>query len=246
MHRRWRVRHSYPRPVVDLVELLLCTASGATVGARARSADERDLSLACAEIRQSRVAQAGAPTIETVSNAARAVRAARLSLHRAAASRPQRPEWLSIQVARRGLDDDVSSIATPLSLRTEDAGMPPRRPHTRAAVEETHRIAVARARTRPCRGAYAKDITRRDAQVGSGTPAHRRRILFGYRQQAACRRGADVAPSLHPHVQWCIWNIAASISDDARVSAPPSACCLLRANRSRSSRPVSDFAQAPV
>jgi AraC-like DNA-binding protein len=136
MHRRWRVRHSYPRPVVDLVELLLAQHPVPQLA--------RVLDLPMSVIYRWRARKFGNPACasgraddETVATLlAQCEQLGFRFTERLSAA--ERPEWLSIQVARRGLDDNVSSIATPLSLRTEDAGAAAASIH-RAAVEETHR-----------------------------------------------------------------------------------------------------------
>jgi len=135
MHRRWRVRHSYPRPVVDLVELLM---SQHPVPQLARVLD-----LPMSVIYRWRARKFARPEHESprASGETIATLLAQCELlgfrFTKRLSGADRPEWLSIEVARRELGEDVPSIASPLSLRGKGAGDAAVPIHD-TAVEETH------------------------------------------------------------------------------------------------------------
>ncbi len=122
MYRRWRVRHSYPKPVVDLVERLLSQHPVAELS--------RVLDLPMSVIYRWRARKFGRPASANPCASGETVGALLTQCdqlgfrftERLAAL--ERPEWLAIEIARRGFDEDVTSSASPVRPHSGDAGLP--------------------------------------------------------------------------------------------------------------------------
>jgi AraC-like DNA-binding protein len=111
MHRRWRVRHSYPKPVVELVELLMSQYPVSELS--------RMLDLPMSVIYRWRARKFARPASESPRASGETVAALlaqcdqlgfRFTERLAAAARPAP----SIEVARQRFDEEVSSISNPL------------------------------------------------------------------------------------------------------------------------------------
>jgi len=111
MHRRWRVRHSYPEPVVELVELLMSQYPVSELS--------RMLDLPMSVIYRWRARKFARPVCESPRTSGETVAALlaqcdqlgfRFTERLSAAARP----GSSIHVARQGFDEEASSISSPL------------------------------------------------------------------------------------------------------------------------------------
>jgi AraC-like DNA-binding protein len=111
MQRRWRVRHSYPGPVIQLVELLMSQHPVPELS--------RLLDLPMSVIYRWRARKFGRPACESQRASGATVAALlaqcdqlgfRFTERLSAAART---EWSSIQIVRRGFDEEMSSSASP-------------------------------------------------------------------------------------------------------------------------------------
>jgi AraC-like DNA-binding protein len=180
MYRRWRVRHSYPRPVVELVELLMSQHPVPELS--------RMLDLPMSVIYRWRARKFGKPGSES-QRANGATLAALLAQcdqlgfrFSERISAVEKPEWLAKQVAKRGFDEEVSSCASPARLDADGAD-----PLTRTSAP-----AVASMDQRESDDAHCR--TGSIERARSGADVRRRRTSRGvtHRLEAA-RRLIDTA-----------------------------------------------------
>jgi hypothetical protein len=243
MHRRWRVRHSYPQPVVELVRLLL------PLHAVREISGVLDIPMSViyrwrALERDSGVASEGnVADATTISSAVARCHELgfRFTDRPAAANRPLWPSPLPAQplpevsTSVREMPGQMSDAAGPVDDGTQ--------------ARDTARD-VAELRSGLCapeqRYTFDARKERSTRRVRQRLEAARRMIdveyFFGNRLQDSGRCSTDVAPPFHPHVQPSVRIDAASVLDPHASGS----CQATPAGVSRTDRSDCDRGRLPL